>query len=268
MKSGRRIVIKLGTSTLTHASGKLNYRKMEKIVRTIADIQGAGNDVIVVTSAAISAGTARLGLEERPAELKYKMAVAAVGQAKIMHIYDTLFSEYNRTVAQILLTGDNVEDETDSMYLSGTFQALLSMKVIPIVNENDSVSSVEIESGHHKVLGDNDTLSAIVAKLCGADLLIIMSDINGLYDADPRKNPDAKLIREVNEITPEIKEMAGGAGSSRGTGGMMTKLAAAKIAIENGFDMVITNNDKIDDIYDIVEGKPVGTLFRKYDVKS
>ncbi len=263
MVKGRRIVVKLGTSTLTHSSGRLNYQKMEKIVRTLADIQGAGNDVIVVTSAAISVGTAKMGLPERPKELKYKMAIAAVGQARLMHIYDTLFSEYSRTVAQILLTGDNVEDEADSKYLSNTFQALLSMGVIPIVNENDSVSSVEIESGHHKVLGDNDTLSAIVAKLCGADLLIIMSDIEGLYDADPRKFPGANLIHEVNEITPEIIDMAGGAGSSRGTGGMMTKLAAAKIAIDNGFDMVITNNDNIDNLYDIVDGKQVGTLFRR-----
>ena len=263
MVKGRRIVVKLGTSTLTHSSGRLNYQKMEKIVRTLADIQGAGNDVIVVTSAAISVGTAKMGLPERPKELKYKMAIAAVGQARLMHIYDTLFSEYSRTVAQILLTGDNVEDEVDSKYLSNTFQALLSMGVIPIVNENDSVSSVEIESGHHKVLGDNDTLSAIVAKLCGADLLIIMSDIEGLYDADPRKFPGANLIHEVNEITPEIIDMAGGAGSSRGTGGMMTKLAAAKIAIDNGFDMVITNNDNIDNLYDIVDGNQVGTLFRR-----
>lgn len=262
MVKGKRIVIKLGTSTLTHPSGRLNYQKMEKIVRAISDIQGAGNEIIVVTSAAISVGTAKMGLPERPKELKYKMAIAAVGQARIMHIYDTLFSEYNRTVAQILLTGDNVEDATDSAYLTNTFQALLSMGVIPIVNENDSVSSVEIESGHHKVLGDNDTLSAIVARLCGADLLILMSDIEGLYDKDPRKYPDAKLIHEVNEITPEILEMAGGAGTAHGTGGMATKLAAARIAIDTGFDMVITNNDNIDNIYDIVEGRSVGTLFK------
>lgn len=263
MVKDKRIVIKLGTSTLTHPSGKLNYQKMEKIVRAVSDIQGAGNEVIVVTSAAISVGTAKMGLSERPKELKYKMAIAAVGQARIMHTYDTLFSEYNRTVAQILLTGDNVEDEIDSKYLKNTFQALLSMGVIPIVNENDSVSSVEIESGHHKVLGDNDTLSAIVARLCEADLLILMSDIDGLYDSDPRKNPDARLISRVNEITPEIAAMAGGAGTTHGTGGMATKLSAAKIALEAGFEMVITNSDRVENLYDIVDGRDIGTRFVK-----
>ena len=263
MVKDKRIVLKLGTSTLTHPSGKLNYQKMEKIVRVVSDIQGAGNEVIVVTSAAISVGTAKMGLSERPKELKYKMAIAAVGQARIMHTYDTLFSEYNRTVAQILLTGDNVEDEIDSKYLKNTFRALLSMGVIPIVNENDSVSSVEIESGHHKVLGDNDTLSAIVARLCEADLLILMSDIDGLYDSDPRKNPDARLISRVNEITPEIAAMAGGAGTTHGTGGMATKLSAAKIALEAGFEMVITNSDRVENLYDIVDGRDIGTRFVK-----
>ena len=257
----KRIVIKLGTSTLTHPTGKLNYHRMEQIVRAIADIQGAGNDVIIVTSAAISVGTAKMGLAERPKELKYKMAIAAVGQARIMHIYDTLFSEYNRTVAQILLTGDNVEDETDSRSLSDTFQALLSMGVIPIVNENDSVSSAEIESGRHKVLGDNDTLSAIVARLCGADMLVLMSDIDGLYDSDPRRNPDAKLIHEVHEITPGIQAMAGGAGTVHGTGGMATKIAAAKIALESGFEMVIANSNNVENLYSIAEGRSVGTRF-------
>lgn len=261
MIKDKRIVVKLGTSTLTHSSGKLNLHRMEKLVRAIADIQGAGNEIIIVTSAAISVGTAKLGLPERPKELKFKMATAAVGQARIMHIYDTLFSEYNRTVAQILLTGDNVEDETDSKYLKNTFEALLSMGVIPIVNENDSVSSVEIESGHHKVLGDNDTLSAIVARLCEADLLILMTDIDGLYDSDPRKNPDAKLISRVHEITPDIEAMAGGAGSVHGTGGMATKIAAAKIALDAGFEMVITNSENVENLYDIVEGRPVGTRF-------
>ena len=263
MVKNKRIVIKLGTSTLTHESGKLNYQRMEKIVRAISDIQGAGNEVIVVTSAAISVGTAKMGLAARPTELKYKMAMAAVGQARIMHIYDTLFSEYNRTVAQILLTGDNVEDEIDAACLKNTFSALLSLGVIPIVNENDSVSSVEIESGHHKVLGDNDTLSAIVARLCDADLLILMTDIDGLYDSDPRKNPDAKLISEVHEISPDIEAMAGGAGTVHGTGGMTTKISAARIALDAGIEMVITNSSNIENIYDIVDGKSVGTRFTR-----
>ncbi len=263
MIQGKRIVVKLGTSTLTHPSGKLNLRKMEKIVRALSDIHGAGNEVILVTSAAISAGTAKMHLEERPTELRMKMAIAAIGQARLMHIYDTLFSEYNRTVAQILLTGDNVMDEAKEQNLSNTFSALLEMGVIPIVNENDSVSSAEIEVGNHKVLGDNDTLSAIVARLCKADLLILVSDIDGLYNKDPRKNPDARLLHEVHQLTPEILEMAGGAGSSRGTGGMQTKLTAARIAMDAGIDMVIANNKRVENLYDILDGKPVGTRFTK-----
>ena len=261
MSEKKRIVVKLGTSTLTHPSGRLNLRKMEKIVRALADLQGKGNDIILVTSAAISAGTAKMRLSERPSELRMKMAIAAVGQARLMHIYDTLFSEYNRTVAQILLSGDNVDDEAKEKNLSNTFEALLEMGVIPIVNENDSVSSAEIEVGHHKILGDNDTLSAIVARHTHADLLILMSDIEGLYNADPRQNPDARLLHEVHELSPAIMQMAGGAGTLRGTGGMQTKLAAARIAMDVGFDMVITNNKRVENLYDIVEGKPVGTRF-------
>ena len=263
MSEKKRIVVKLGTSTLTHPSGRLNLRKMEKIVRALADLQGKGNDIILVTSAAISAGTAKMRLSERPSELRMKMAIAAVGQARLMHIYDTLFSEYNRTVAQILLSGDNVDDEAKEKNLSNTFEALLEMGVIPIVNENDSVSSAEIEVGHHKILGDNDTLSAIVARLTHADLLILMSDIEGLYSADPRQNPEARLLHEVHELSPAIMQMAGGAGTLRGTGGMQTKLAAARIAMDAGFDMVITNNKRVENLYDIVEGKPVGTRFTK-----
>ena len=258
---GKRVVLKLGTSTLTHESGKLNIRKMEQIVRAVSDIIGMGNEVIIVTSAAISAGTAKLGLAERPKELNAKMAVSAIGQAQLMHIYDTLFSEYNCTVAQILLTDENVENEKNAENLSTTFSTLLEMGVIPIVNENDSVTSAEIESGHHKVLGDNDTLSAIVAKLTGADLLILMSDIDGLYDSDPRKNPDARLLHDVIEITPQIMEMAGGAGTQHGTGGMVTKISAAKIAVEAGIDMIIINSDNIDNLYALTEGRTVGTRF-------
>ena len=190
-----------------------------------------------------------------------KQAAAAVGQCRIMHIYDKLFSEYNRSVAQILLTGEDVDDPIRAEHLSNTFSSLLEMRVIPVVNENDSVSSAEIETGHHKVLGDNDTLSAIVAKLCRADLLILLSDINGLYEADPHDHPEAKLIHRVTELTPEIIQMAGGAGSWRGTGGMATKLSAAEIAMGAGCDMVITNGARMEDIYDIVAGKDVGTRF-------
>ena len=190
-----------------------------------------------------------------------KQAAAAVGQCRIMHIYDKLFSEYNRSVAQILLTGEDVDDPVRAEHLSNTFSSLLEMGVIPVVNENDSVSSAEIETGRHKVLGDNDTLSAIVAKLCHADLLILLSDINGLYEADPHDHPEAKLIHRVAELTPEIIQMAGGAGSWRGTGGMATKLSAAEIAMGAGCDMVITNGARMEDIYDIVAGKDVGTRF-------
>lgn len=257
----QRIVVKVGTSTLTHDSGAVNLNRMEKLVRVLADLNGMGHQVILVSSGAIAVGTARLGLPERPKELRMKQAAAAVGQCRIMHVYDKLFAEYNRTVSQILLTGDDVDDPVRSAHLSSTFEALLDMHVIPVVNENDSVSSAEIETGKHKVLGDNDTLSAIVARLCHADLLILISDIDGLYDADPHTHPEAKLIPQVEKLTPEILEMAGGAGTWRGTGGMATKLSAARVAMDAGCDMVITNGQRTEDIYDIVEGRSIGTRF-------
>lgn len=261
MEKKQRIVVKVGTSTLTHDSGSLDLRSMEHLVRTLVDLSGMGHEIILVTSGAIAVGTAKLGLPERPKELRMKQATAAVGQCRMMHLYDKLFSEYNRSMAQILLTGDDVEEEDRAEHLRGTFSALLEMGVIPVVNENDSVSSAEIETGHHKVLGDNDTLSAIVARLCKADLLVLLSDINGLYDADPKTHPQAKLLHRVQEITPEILEMAGGAGSWRGTGGMATKLTAARIAMESGCDMVITNGARMEDLYGIVAGEDIGTRF-------
>lgn len=262
MKQGKqRIVVKVGTSTLTHDSGAVDLRSMEHLVRTLADLHGMGHEIILVTSAAIAVGTAKLNLPERPKELRMKQAAAAVGQCRMMHIYDKLFSEYNRSVAQILLTGDDVEEPDRAEHLSNTFSALLEMRVIPVVNENDSVSSAEIETGRHKVLGDNDTLSAIVAKLCHADLLVLLSDIDGLYEADPRTHPEAALIHRVEKLTPQILEMAGGAGSWRGTGGMATKLSAASIAMSAGCDMVITNGQRMEDLYGIVEGQDIGTRF-------
>ena len=198
----QRIVVKVGTSTLTHNSGALDLWSMEHLVRTLADLQGMGHEVILVSSGAIAVGTAKLGLSERPKELRMKQAAAAVGQCRMMHIYDKFFSEYNRSMAQILLTGDDVEDPERAEHLSNTFSALLEMGVIPVVNENDSVSSAEIETGRHKVLGDNDTLSAIVAELCRADLLVLLSDIDGLYDADPKTHPEAKLLHQVTELRP------------------------------------------------------------------
>ena len=257
----QRIVVKVGTSTLTHASGATNLRSMDRLVCTLCDLEGMGHEIILVTSGAIAVGTEKLGLAERPRELRMKQAAAAVGQCRMMHIYDKFFSEYNRSMAQILLTGDDVAEPDRATHLSNTFSALLEMGVIPVVNENDSVSSAEIETGHHKVLGDNDTLSALVAELCHADLLVLLSDIDGLYDADPRTHPDARLLHQVTELTPEILEMAGGAGSWRGTGGMATKLSAARIAMEAGCDMVITNGAHVETLYGIVNGEDIGTRF-------
>lgn len=257
----KRLVVKVGTSTLTHPSGTLDLRNMEQLVRVLSDLSGSGLEVILVTSGAIAVGTARMRLPERPSSLRMKQAAAAVGQCRMMHIYDKLFAEYNRTMAQILLTGEDVQDPARAGHLRGTFSALLEQGIIPVVNENDSVSSAEIETGAHKVLGDNDTLSAMVAALCGAELLVLLSDIDGLYSADPRTNPRAELLARVSELTPEILEMAGGAGTWRGTGGMATKLSAAKIAMEAGCDMVISNGARPGDLYDIVAGKPIGTRF-------
>ena len=257
----RRLVVKVGTSTLTRETGSLNLQNMERLARVLSDLEGMGYQVVLVSSGAIGIGTKKLRLDARPTELRMKQAAAAVGQCRMMHIYDKFFSEYNRSMAQILLTGDDVEDPERAEHLSNTFSALLEMGVIPVVNENDSVSSAEIETGRHKVLGDNDTLSAIVAELCRADLLVLLSDIDGLYDADPRTHPEARLLHQVTELTPEILEMAGGAGSWRGTGGMATKLSAARIAMAAGCDMVITNGQRMEDLYGIVEGRDIGTRF-------
>ena len=254
-----RLVVKVGTSTLTQSSGSLNLYNMDHLARVLSDLRGKGHEVVLVSSGAIGIGTKKLRLEERPTELRMKQATAAVGQCMMMHIYDKLFSEYNRTVAQILLTGEDVDAPVRSEHLRNTFE------VIPVVNENDSVSSAEIETGKCKVLGDNDTLSAIVARLCGADLLVLMSDIDGLYDADPRSHPDARLIHQVDAITPELRAMAGGAGTWRGTGGMATKLNAAELAMEAGIDMVIANGSNMEALYDIAEGKNIGTGFKGKD---
>ena len=265
MKEKMRIVIKVGTSTLTHESGSLNLQRIERMARVLADLHCMGHEVILVSSGAIAVGVAELQMGARPTELRYKQAAAAVGQCNIMHIYDKLFSEYTCSVAQILLTGDDVDDPLRAEHLSNTFSALLEMGVIPIVNENDSVSSAEIETGHNKILGDNDTLSAIVAKLCKADLLVLLSDIDGLFDADPHSNSDAKLIPCVSELTEEVLHLAGGSGTWRGTGGMATKLNAAGIAMAAGVEMVITNGSRMEDIYGIVAGQPIGTRFLAAD---
>lgn len=261
LKRMQRIVIKVGTSSLTRPDGSRNLRNMDLLARTLSDLKGMGHEIILVSSGAIGMGAGKLGLAARPTQLRMKQAAAAVGQCEMMHLYDKFFGEYGQTVAQVLLTGEDVVDPHRRAHLSGTFSALLGLGVIPVVNENDSVSAAEIETGEHKVLGDNDTLSAVVAGLCRADLLILLSDIDGLYDSDPRQNPEAKLISRVTGVTEEIYEMAGGAGSKWGTGGMRTKLDAARTANRLGIDMVLTNSNRMDALYDIAEGKSVGTRF-------
>ena len=261
MQNEKTVVVKVGTSTLTYDSGYLNLKNMETLVRTLSDLSGQGYRMILVTSGAIAVGTETLGLPERPHALRMKQAAAAVGQCRMMHIYDKLFSEYNRTMAQILLTGEDVDSPIRAEHLRQTFRSLLEMGVIPVVNENDSVSSAEIETGQAKVLGDNDTLSAIVAKLVGADLLVLFSDIDGLYDKNPRNHDDAVLLQRIEKIDDETLAMAGDSGTWRGTGGMVTKLSAAKIAMEAGTDMVIANGARIGELYRILAGEAVGTRF-------
>ncbi len=254
----KRIVIKVGSSTLTYETGRLNLRRIELLSRTLADLHNSGMEVILVTSGAVAVGMSKLGITSASG-IGVKQASAAVGQCELMHIYDKLFGEYGCNVAQILLTGDDVADEVRRKNLELTFNSLLEMRTIPIVNENDSVEVAEIE--HIAVLGDNDTLSAIVADLTGADLLVLLTDTDGLYDSDPRKNPDAHIISVVEEITPEIELMAGGAGTSRGTGGFATKLRAAKIATAAGVEMAIINGASPDKISRVVAGDRIGTRF-------
>ncbi len=256
-----RLVVKVGTSTLTHETGALNFRRMDALCRTLADLKNQGMEVILVTSGAIGVGVNKLGLSTRPRTLSMKQAAAAVGQCELMHVYDKLFGEYGQTVAQILLTREDVEDPQRRDHLSGTFLSLLDVGAVPVVNENDSVSAAEIESDRGKIFGDNDTLSAVVAELTGADLLVLLTDIDALYDRDPREDPAARPVREVRELTPQLERAASGAGSSRGTGGMITKLRAARICMDAGMEMVVASGREPELLYDIVAGKPVGTRF-------
>ena len=250
-----KLVVKIGTSTLTHVTGCLNIRRIEMLVKTLSDVANAGHEVILVSSGAIAMGVGKLNLGEKPQEIAGKQAAAAVGQCELMYTYDKLFSEYNRTVAQILLTADDLKLSERHMKFENTMEQLLAWHVLPIINENDTVSTEEIR------IGDNDTLGAIVAASVRADLLVLMSDIDGLYDSDPHRNPQAKLIREVRKLTPEILSLGGGAGSARGTGGMTTKLHAAQIATEAGCDMVIVNGEKPELLYRLLDGEAVGTRF-------
>ena len=250
-----RIVVKIGSSTLTHAGGRINLRRIEELARTVSDIKNANHQVILVSSGAIAVGVSKLRLSERPRDIAGKQAAAAVGQCELMYIYDKEFDSYNHTVAQILLTAPDLKCEDRHKKFEDTMTKLMELDAIPIINENDTVATEEIE------FGDNDTLAAYVAESIKADLLVLLSDIDGLYTADPRKNPDATLISDVYELDEGIMSLGGGAGSDVGTGGMITKLRAAKIATEAGCDMIITNGDNPKCLYDIVDGKKVGTRF-------
>ena len=254
-----RIVVKVGTSTLAHAGGRLNIRRVELLCKVLSDMMNAGCQIVLVSSGAIGMGVGKLGLAGRPEDMPGKQAAAAVGQCELMYTYDKLFSEYNHTVAQILLTADDIQDKRRSSHVHDTLERLMQWGVMPIVNENDAVSIDEI--GIHTTIGENDTLSAIVARLIGADMLVLLSDINGLYTGDPRKDPDAKLIPLVEEITSEILSLAGGTGSSLGSGGMATKLKAAQLSTEAGIDMIIANGEDPEKLYALLEGKHIGTKF-------
>lgn len=251
-----RIVVKVGTSTLAHATGRMNIRRVEALCKVLSDVKNAGHEIILVSSGAIGMGVGKLSLSRRPEDIPTKQAAAAVGQCELMYTYDRLFSEYNHTVAQLLVTGDDVADEVRRAHFHNTLYRLLELGALPVINENDTVATDELG------IGDNDTLSAIVAATVEADLLVLLSDIDGLYTADPRADANARLIPVVESITPEIEALAGDPGTSLGTGGMVTKLRAAKIAAEAGIDMVIANGQRPDLIYDIIGGKPVGTRFK------
>ena len=259
LRTAKRIVVKVGTSTLTYDNGRVDMARMDRLCRAVADQMNRGREIVLVTSGAIGVGLARLRMKEKPKEMREKQAVAAVGQCELMSIYSRLFSEYGYVVGQVLLTRDDVDDPLTRANARNTFDCLIEKEVVPIVNENDTVSTFEIL--HNGSFGDNDTLSAVVADLVGADLLLLLSDIDGLYDRDPRHDPDAKLIGFVKEITEGVAASAGGVGTRRGTGGMQTKIEAARLSTSAGVPMVIANGKDPQIIDDILEGRPVGTLF-------
>jgi len=250
-----RIVVKVGTSTLAHSTGRMNIRRVEELCKVLSDLKNAGHEIILVSSGAIGMGVGKLSLKARPTDIPGKQAAAAVGQCELMYTYDRLFSQYNHTVAQILLTGYDIEHEEHRHNVQNTLFRLLELGALPVINENDTVATDEI------VIGDNDTLGAIVANCAQADLLVLLTDIDGLYTADPHKCADAQLIPVVEELTPEIIALAGGSGSSLGTGGMATKLRAAQLVTENGIDMVIANGAYPEILYKIADGESIGTRF-------
>lgn len=250
-----KVVIKIGTSTLTHEAGLLNIRRFETLCKVISDLKNSGHEVILVTSGSIGMGVGKLSMSKRPEDIPTKQAVAAIGQCELMYVYDRQFSKYNHTIAQILITNSVVKDEEALNNFRNTINRLLELNALPIINENDTVSTAELG------IGDNDSLAAIVATSIGADLLILLSDIDGLYDCNPKTNPDAVLIKDVYEIDEDILQMGAGKGSELGTGGMKTKLLAAKKVMDAGIDMVIANGSNPTVLYDIVDGKDVGTRF-------
>lgn len=250
-----RIVIKIGTSTLAHPTGHLNIRRVEQLCKIMSDIKNAGHELILVSSGAIGMGVGKLGLREKPKDIPSKQAAAAVGQCELMYVYDKLFSEYHHTVAQLLITGDDTASNTRRFNFTNTLNRLLELGALPIINENDTVATDEI------VIGDNDTLAAIVARSVHADMLILLSDIDGLYTADPHTHPEAALLHHVARVDDHIREIAGISSSTQGTGGMVTKLHAADICLGCGCKMVIANGNNPGNLYDILEGKTVGTTF-------
>lgn len=253
-KDAKRVVVKIGTTTLTHGGGLLNYRRLEKLVKTLADLKNSGMEIVMVSSGAIGVGIGELGLKSRPSDAPTKQACAAIGQCELMYTYDKLFGEFNHSVAQVLLTHDVIDNDERKQNVINTFERLLEFGVIPIVNENDTVSTEELG------FGDNDTLSAIVAKLIKADVLVLLSDIDGLYTANPKEDSSAELISVVENIE-EVRHLAGGSSSSFGTGGMVTKIHAADIACGAGMDMYIINGAEPSLLYDLLDGKSVGTHF-------
>ena len=254
-----KIVVKVGTSTLAHSTGRLNIRRVEELVKVLSDLKNEGHRIVLVSSGAIGMGVGKLNLPGRPEDMPTKQAAAAVGQCELMYAYDRLFGSYSHTVAQLLLTAEDVNFPQRRQNFENAVGRLLELNVLPVVNENDAVATDEV--GVSTTIGENDTLSAIVARCVGADLLILLSDIDGLYTADPRRDPDAALIPEVREITPELKALAGAPGSTLGTGGMATKLKAAEIAMACGCDMVIANGQYPERLYDIAAGRHAGTRF-------
>ncbi|MGN7239252.1 glutamate 5-kinase [Priestia megaterium] len=261
LQNSKRIVVKVGTSTLTYDNGDINLARIEKLARVLSDLMNAGKEVVLVTSGAVQVGVKKLKLKEKPTSIREKQAAASVGQCELMHIYSKFFGEYSHIVGQVLLTKDVIEDEHVRNNVVNTFEKLIEDKVIPIVNENDTVAIDEIENIVR--FGDNDNLSAIVSVLIHAELLVILSDIDGFFDSDPTKNPNSKLMKVIDGITPELENFAGDSGTDVGTGGMVTKLTAAKTATSAGVSLILANGKEPSILRDIIEGQEIGTLFLK-----